>query len=73
MEKNKDMILEIIDQAKYDEEITILKDMVRQEEEKGSFQVMGDIDRRKEELKDVDMHQGFQTNCGIRGGKLSGG
>jgi len=31
------------------------------------------IDKREETKKDVALHRGFKTSCGIKGGKLSGG
>ena len=35
--------------------------------------IPGDIDDRPDDLKDIDLHDGFNTQCGIKGGKLSGG
>ena len=31
------------------------------------------MDKRDESLKDINLHSGFITQCGIRGSKLSGG
>jgi hypothetical protein len=33
----------------------------------------GDIDNRDSSLKDMILHNGFNVDCGLRGGKLSGG
>jgi ATP-binding cassette subfamily B (MDR/TAP) protein 1 len=33
----------------------------------------GDVDQRDQALLDHDMHEGFKTECGIKGCKLSGG
>ena len=35
--------------------------------------VEGDIDNRTEEKKDIELHQRFRIDCGMRGSKLSGG
>jgi ATP-binding cassette subfamily B (MDR/TAP) protein 1 len=35
--------------------------------------IEGDVDERKQELKDIDLHSGFETQCGVKGCKLSGG
>jgi ABC-type multidrug transport system fused ATPase/permease subunit len=35
--------------------------------------VSGVIDDRDDELRDVKLHEGFDIDCGIKGGKLSGG
>jgi len=74
MEASKATVVELIGQAKYDEEIDVLKKLVEQNKAKGIFQaVKGDIDTRPESLKDVEMHPGYDINCGIKGSKLSGG
>lgn len=33
----------------------------------------GDIDRRQDHQKDVELSSGFKIDCGLRGSKLSGG
>lgn len=63
----------MIGQAKYDEEIALLKAVEKQDELKGAFQAMGDVDTRDASLRDVTLCSGFDSLCGIRGGKLSGG
>lgn len=48
--------------------------MEEQEKNKGEFQaIQGDVDNRLDELKDIGLCQGFETQCGVRGSKLSGG
>ena len=40
----------------------------------GKFvEVVGDVDERDESLKKTQLSNGFNTQCGIKGGKLSGG
>ena len=74
MEKNKADIITLIGAKKYKEEMDILKKLETQENMKGEFKAMeGDVDEREEELKDVEMDDGFSTQCGIKGCKLSGG
>jgi len=74
METHKDELIKIISQEKYDEELDVIKKMVQQETNKGVFEAIdGDVDGREESLKDLDLVKGFGTQCGIKGGKLSGG
>jgi hypothetical protein len=48
--------------------------MKEEDKKKSGFQAMeGDVDNRDDKLKDKELSQGFKTQCGIRGGKLSGG
>ena len=43
-------------------------------QDKGDFAAIhGDIDTRKDALRDVHLHPGFDTDCGVKGSKLSGG
>jgi len=63
----------MIGEAKYDEELAVLKLCEENDKKKGAFQAMGDIDQRDDKLKDVTLSAGFDAICGIRGGKLSGG
>lgn len=47
MEENKSMIVEMIGNAKYDEELKLLQELDKQNEEDGQFKYMsGDIDKR---------------------------
>ena len=64
----------MIGQKKYDEEMEILQKIKKDEELKGEFLAIdGDVDQRDKALLDVNLQNGFQTHCGIKGGKLSGG
>lgn len=41
---------------------------------RGKFRYQeGDVDKRDEKLKDIELHEGFNTVTGYRGSKLSGG
>lgn len=74
MENNQGAIVQMIGQKKYDEEVAILKLLVKQRETGGEFQAIeGDVDTRSENLRRPELLQGFKTQCGIKGGKLSGG
>jgi len=74
MENKKTQIVAIIGQAKYDEEIAVLKKIKAQEEKTGVFQsIAGDVDNRPDHSKTEKLTDGFQTQCGIKGNKLSGG
>lgn len=65
---------EIIGEDKYKEELEVMKKIVEQEEKKGQFEAIeGAIDSRSASLKDVELTAGFMNQCGIKGGKLSGG
>ena len=74
MEKNKDLLIEMIGAEKFAEEMAILEKMEDQEKRRGEFNTQqGDVDKRSKEKHDTSMCQGFETACGIRGSKLSGG
>lgn len=74
MEDHKDAMIEIIGESKYKEEIEVVKKIAEQETKKGVFEAIeGAIDTRPSTLKDVDLIDGFKNQCGIKGGKLSGG
>lgn len=74
MEKNKDAIIKMIGQKKYDEELNVMTQLVSQEEKQMSFKAVdGDVDRRDNSLKSLELSQGYQHLCGYKGGKLSGG
>lgn len=73
-EENKEMLLNHMTKEKYQEELKLLKEMEKQAEEDGQFKyIPGDIDRRPQTLRDKALHEGYETLCGIKGGKLSGG
>jgi len=58
----------------YDKKMEALKKIQIKMKKQGTFEYEQDIfDLRTSKEKDVKLHPGFDTNCGIRGGKLSGG
>jgi ABC-type glutathione transport system ATPase component len=75
MESNKEKLCRMIGQEKYDEEVALLKLVEKEDEKKGQFLPMGDVDTRPKtpDFHDVTLSNGFEAQCGIRGGKLSGG
>ena len=74
MIKNKDTIVKLIGEKKFEEEIEILKKVEEAESKKGKFQaIQGDVDNRDQALKAQELSNGFETQCGIKGGMLSGG
>jgi ABC-type multidrug transport system fused ATPase/permease subunit len=74
MKKHKTQLVAIMTQKKYDSEFKILKKMVEHEAKQGVFkEVVGDVDERDGSLKRTKLSNGFDTQCGLRGGKLSGG
>ena len=74
MADNKAKVVALIGQAKYDEEIALLQEVEKDDEKKGAFlSVAGAIDKRDDKLKDIALSAGFESACGIKGGKLSGG
>jgi ABC-type bacteriocin/lantibiotic exporter with double-glycine peptidase domain len=51
-----------------------LQEVEKDDEKKGAFlAVAGAVDKRDEKLKDITLSAGFESACGIKGGKLSGG
>ena len=74
MESNKDSIVSLIGKEKFEEEIKLLKEIDKESQEKGIFKpISGNIDTRSNDLLDIDLDDGYLTQCGIKGGKLSGG
>jgi hypothetical protein len=60
MEKNKDDMITLIGAKKYKEEIEVLKKLDLQENMKGEFKAMdGDVDERGDELRDIELDEGF--------------
>jgi len=74
METYKVQIVEEIGQDKYDEEVKALNTICKRIEEAGAFEaIAGDIDQRDPSLKATTLSSGFESMCGVKGGKLSGG
>jgi ABC-type multidrug transport system fused ATPase/permease subunit len=58
----------------YKEALEILAELKKDEAKKGTFvAIQGDIDKRGPEMMDLQLHPGFNIQCGIKGSKLSGG
>ena len=73
MEK-KNEIVEKVGQEKYDKNLIDLKRLNQKEANEGKFQgLKGEFDERTDDLKDPNLHNGFDVACGVKGGKLSGG
>lgn len=74
MEKNKDEIVALIGEKKYNQELEVLKQVVESDSRKGGFVAKyGDVDTRSKDLLDKDLSEGFKTMSGVKGSKLSGG
>lgn len=66
--------MELIGEAKFNEEFEIVKKLVEQEAKKGEFKsIEGAVDSRDKSFHDVELSSGYKMECGIKGGKLSGG
>ena len=78
MTQNKQTLIELMGETKYNEDLEVLKKLEEIEVNKGSFiTIEGDVDTRKERgvanYNDAQLNKGFEIQCGIKGGKLSGG
>ena len=72
LESNKSQALEFMKQEEYDKAIVALTDLKKQGI--ADFVAIDDIlDSRPKDLKDIELNNGFKTNCGVKGSKLSGG
>ena len=62
MVNNKDIIIKLIGQEKYDEEIDLMTKMEESEKKGGKFVAKeGDIDTREKHLHDITLDKGFKT------------
>jgi ATP-binding cassette subfamily B (MDR/TAP) protein 1 len=58
----------------YFETIKKLEHLVKKEELEGKFvSVKGETDERDNSYNDINLSNGYDVNCGVKGGKLSGG
>ena len=73
--ERKSEVVSIAGQEYYDAVIKKLEHLVKKEELEGKFiSGKGDMDERSDEYKNVkDISTGFDVECGVKGGKLSGG
>lgn len=73
-EKYRTSIIEKLGQDKFNENFKELARLRQKEQNDGKFQgVVGDLDERGPSAKDLELHHGFDIQCGVKGGKLSGG
>ena len=64
----------IMGEEQFLKEKEIMEKIEKENIKKGKFLAQqGDIDRRDESLKDVELTGGFNIICGNKGSKLSGG
>jgi len=78
MVNNKQAMIEALGAEKYDENLDVLKKLEEVEIKKGAFiTIDGDIDTRKVRnipgYDNLKLTNGYEIQCGIKGGKLSGG
>ena len=74
MKRNEFEVVKNTGKKEFDEAVELLEDLKKEEEKKGRFvAVEGDIDRRGPEKKNLQLHNGYNIQCGIKGSKLSGG
>ena len=67
-------IVDRVGKEKYERDLKELEKLKLKELGEGKFQgVSGDMDDRDAAAKDLALHQGFDIQCGVKGGKLSGG
>ena len=72
-EKEEELKL-YLKEEEYKEKIEKLEFIEKKEKKEGMFVVnKGITDDRDESCKDIDLHEGYNIDCGLRGGKLSGG
>lgn len=73
-QQRKDIIISKSDQQYYDVVIKKLEHLVKKEEQEGKFvSVKGEMDERDDTYRDIKITNGFEVECGVKGGKLSGG
>ncbi|CDW81030.1 abc transporter [Stylonychia lemnae] len=72
--ENQKIVVSVLGENEYNEALGLLEDLKKDEIKQGKFLAQqGDIDRRVEDKKDIQLHNGFTVDCGLRGCKLSGG
>ena len=74
METNEAKVKALIGEQAFEEEMAVLKLVAENDKKKGEFAaIAGDVDTRDQSLLNATLPSGFESLCGIRGGKLSGG
>ena len=62
MMKNKDEIIDMVGEHKFNEEYNMLKKIEQQRQTKGEFlAIKGTIDKRSPKLKDIELKPGFEN------------
>lgn len=74
-EKFKSAIIEKVGQEEYDKKLKVMKDLKKQQDIEGKFQVDKDIldERTAGQAGETFLHNGYSVICGAKGSKLSGG
>jgi len=70
--QNEARLVGEVGQKTFDDYKTAL-DMIIDHEINNNATMKGDIDLREQNLKDMQLHHGFEIECGVKGSKLSGG
>lgn len=74
MKKREDAIIKMIGDKEYREMTTQIEKIKKALEKKGKFvSVEGAIDERESDRRDINLSNGFNIDCGLKGCKLSGG
>jgi len=73
-QENRAALVERLGGDKYNKHLKSLETIKEKLRKQGEFEYEKDIfDFRQQVKRDIELHQGFSTNCGIKGSKLSGG
>lgn len=68
MHDHKDVFEMHLGEKRYQRQLNILNHIRDKEMESGKFNsIKGDMDTRGQHLMDIQLQQGFQTNCGVKG------
>jgi hypothetical protein len=70
MVKNRNVIVEKIGEQRYNNELALMQQMEDNEDEEGRYKNYA-IDYRGGDLKDKDLHKGYDEQVGIEGCRLS--
>lgn len=71
-------MIDLLGESKYNEDVDILKKLLEIAVKKGLFEAKeGDVDTRARDnvanWNDKQLSKGYEIQCGLKGGKLSGG
>ena len=73
MIRNRDYVVEVNGQARFDADMEVLTKLEAEEEKKGQFEARDDDVDAEDRVRDVDLSSGFGSLCGVKGNQLSGG